>query len=402
MPRLTTLLFWLGAFSVPAIAFQLDGHFYLSKKTYSAGEPIYLIFEVDNKGADPIMIKTADPLSFCGGYEIEVPGVRGQEASGCYGGRAGSCTFSDTILHPGERHTDRILLNNAYDLRQSGRYSLDVTHELPYGPADGELSVLNQGTHETFDAKLEIVIESSSDSKLKPQFQKYVQNLQSTDVSVRTEAAQVIADLAPPFLEGTILQMLRSPELRYFAVRGLRNLGTASAHRDLADFLKNSPPDDSSGAYQDAIRYLGEIGDRSDLAVLLEVAHSNPPDSNSREVAMESAGRVGGDDAVPFLVAELQGPSIDVKQSAIRALYLTASRKAVPILIGLLRSPEERISGTAEFGLRVLTHRSVGERPGQATGDSSTDRVWLRWWTLHGKTAEIFRDDQCAEPEPLT
>jgi uncharacterized protein (DUF58 family) len=83
MPRLVALLILLGAFSVLAIASQLDGHFYLSKRTYSAGEPIYLIFEVDNKGADPIMIKTADPLSFCGGYRIELPGVRTQESSSC-------------------------------------------------------------------------------------------------------------------------------------------------------------------------------------------------------------------------------------------------------------------------------------------------------------------------------
>jgi HEAT repeat protein len=117
---------------------------------------------------------------------------------------------------------------------------------------------------------------------------------------------------------------------------------------------------------------------------------------------VESAGRVGGDDAVPFLVAELKDPSIDVKQSAIRALYLTASRQAVPILIELLRSPEERISGTAEFGLQVLTHRTIGEQSGQATAHASTYAAWQHWWMLHTKTVEIFKDDQCAEPEPLT
>jgi hypothetical protein len=277
MPCRLALVILVGSLSLPAIASQLDGHFYLSKKTYSAGEPIYLIFELDNKGADPIMIATADPLSFCGGYEIELPGVRSQESTGCYGGRAGSCTTSDEILLPGERHTDRIMLNQSYDLRQPGRYSLDVTHELPYGPADGELSMLNEGTHVSFDAKLEIVIESSSDDKLKPEFQKYLQNLQSTDVRVRIEAAQVIADLAPPFLEGTILQMLNSPQLRYFAIRGLRNLGTPSARQALASFVKNSQPIPTSGEYQDAIRYLGEIGDRSDLPVLVGVVYSSLP-----------------------------------------------------------------------------------------------------------------------------
>lgn len=402
MPRRLALFVLLVSLCLPAVASQLDGRFYLSKKTYSAGEPIYLIFELQNNGTQPIMIKTADPLSFCGGYKIELPEIRRQYSSGCYGGVGGSCASSGEIVRPHERHTDRILLNQSYDLRQAGRYSLAVTHELPYGPADDNMAMLIDDPHATFDAQLEIVIEPAQGDELKPEFQEYLQNLQSTDPRVRIEAAQVVANLAPPFLEGTILQMLDSPQLRYFAIRGLRNLGTPSAHQALADFVKNSLPTQSSGEYQEAIRYLGEIGDRSDLAVLLEVARSNPPDSYSREVAMESAGRVGGDDAVPVLAVELKNPSIDVKQSAIRGLYLTASRQAVPILIELLRSPEERISGTAEFGLRVLTHRSVGEHSGQAPDYASTYATWQRWWTLHGKTAEIFKDDQCGGPEPLT
>jgi hypothetical protein len=48
------------------------------------------------------------------------------------------------------------------------------------------------------------------------------------------------------------------------------------------------------------------IGDDDDVALLLEVARANPPGSYSRDVAMESAGKVGGDDAVPLLAAELK------------------------------------------------------------------------------------------------
>jgi HEAT repeat protein len=201
-------------------------------------------------------------------------------------------------------------------------------------------------------------------------------------------------------MEQTIVQMLDSPNLKYFAVRGLRNLGTPTAHQALLSFVKNSPPTEVNGPYQDAIRYLGEIGDPNDLAVLLQVAHANPADSYSRELAMESAGKIGGDDAVPLLAAELKNASIEVRQAAVRALYLTESRSAVPILIELLRSPEEQVSGTAEFGLEVLTHRSAKE-PTSVSIPAVSYPTWSRWWNIHRNSATIFKYDQCGDILPL-
>jgi hypothetical protein len=394
--------FLLVGLSLPALAgSQLNGRFYLSKEKYPAGEPVFLVFEVENKGTQPVMIKTADPLSFCGGYTIEVEGAKSQDSFSCNSVAGGSCGSSDEVLNPGGRHIDRILLNQSYDLRQPGTYSLRVSHELPYGPGDGDLTMLYPGgDHETFSTQLNIVLETSQDSELKPTFQKYLLDLQSNDPRRRIEAAAVIANLAPSFLEETILHMLDSPELRYFAVRGLRNLGTPAAHKALLSFVRNSRPTNVAGEYQDAIRYLGEIGDHDDLAALLQVAHANAVDSYSREVAMESAGEVGGDDAVALLAAELKDPSIDVRQDAVRALYLTTSRNAVPVLIELLRSPEERVSGTAEFGLQVLTHRSATE-PNSGVIAAATYAKWNRWWNAHRASAIIFKHDQCGDLVPL-
>jgi HEAT repeat protein len=304
-------------------------------------------------------------------------------------------------LKPGGRHIDRILLNQSYDLRQPGTYPLQVTHDLPYDPGNDDLTMLYPGgSHETFNARLEIVLEASQDSELKPEFQKYLLNLESRDPQRKTEAAQVIANLAPVFLERTILHMLDSPDLKYFGVRGLRNLGTPTAHHALISFVENSPPTQEVGAYQDAIRYLGEIGDHADLAPLLQVAHANPPESYSRELAMESAGKVGAAAAVPLLAAELRDRSVDARQSAVRALYLTGSRSAVPVLIELLRSPEARVSETAEFGLQALTHRSATESNSEVTSAESYAK-WNRWWQSHRDSAYIFRYYQCGDSSPL-
>jgi hypothetical protein len=385
----------LGLFLYTAASAQLDGHFSLSESSYTAGEPIYLIFAVENKGSQPVLIKTADPQSFCGGYKIEVEGAKAQESLGCYGGEGGSCASSDEVLRPGKKHIDRILMNRSYDLRQPGRYSMHVNHELLYGPEEGGLQGLSSdGLREDFDAQLEIVLEASDEPELKAKFQKYLVDLHAEDWHRRFDAARVIAYLAPSFLEDTTIGMLESADLRPFAIRGLRSLGTPDAHDALANFVRNSPPTEPVGEYQDAIRYLGEIGDRNDVAMFLQVAHRNPPGSYSSEVALESAGIAGGDYAVPLLAAELKGASIDVRQGAVRALYLTGSRNAVPVLIELLRSPEERLSGTAEFGLEVLTHFTA-RQPNSGIKPAAIYSKWTQWWNTNRQSATIFKYDQC-------
>jgi hypothetical protein len=385
----------LTVFLYTAASAQLEGHFSLSESSYTAGEPIYLIFEVENKGSQPVLIKTADPQSFCGGYKIEVEGAKAQESLGCYGGVGGSCASSGEVLRPGERHIDRILMNQSYDLRQAGRYSLHVNHELLHGPGDGGLDELRpDGLRENFVAQLEIAVDISDELELKAKFQKYLNDLHSADWHRRFEASRVIAYLAPSFLEDTIIGMLESAELRPFAIRGLRSLGTSGAHDALANFVRNSPSTQRVGEYQDAIRYLGEIGNHEDVAMLLQVAHRNPDSSYSSEVAIESAGKAGGDYAVPLLAAELKDASIEVRQAAVRALYLTGSRSAVPILIELLRSPEERLSGTAEFGLQVLTHFTAAQ-PNSGIKPGAIYSKWIQWWNAHRQSATMFKYDQC-------
>jgi HEAT repeat protein len=104
------------------------------------------------------------------------------------------------------------------------------------------------------------------------------------------------------------------------------------------------------------VRYLGEIGNSSDVPVLLEAAHANALDSYSRELAIESAGEAGGAAAVSSLETELQDRSMDTRLDVVQPLPLTGSRAAVPVPIRLLQSPEGRISSFAEYGLDALTH----------------------------------------------
>jgi uncharacterized protein YciI len=55
----------------PAIAAgQVSGRFFLEKKTFAPGEPVFLYFETTNNAADAQDVAHADPYAFCSGYSI--------------------------------------------------------------------------------------------------------------------------------------------------------------------------------------------------------------------------------------------------------------------------------------------------------------------------------------------
>jgi hypothetical protein len=381
---------------------QLAVRMHLSKPSYIAGEPVFLIVEIENQGNNPLVIATADPLSFCGGYQFQLDGVKDWDAQGCLGSAGGSCLGSDMSLAPGATHTDRILLNRRYDLRRPGTYALHVTRYVKYGPGNLELAELErEGIVETFDADLVIRLQFSQDDELPSIFAPYLRDLESKDPDRIQEAGNVIAWLAPPFLEKTIIEMLDSPGLQGYALRGLRTLATPAAHKALAGFVARPWQTLDYGADgEEALRFLGEIGNSSDVPILLKAADANAPDSSAREAAIESAGKAGGDAAVQPLLDELESDSADTRQDAVRALYLTGSRQAVPVLIDLLRSPEDRLSGTAEYGLQVLTHREAAD-PQAGIPPAATYPAWVQWWSSHQAKATIFKNDQCGEALPL-
>src|ERR1700760_358911 len=235
LPRL--LLAVLAAFLPVCAAAQFEVSFSLSKTTYLAGEPVFVSLTVKNVSTEPLQIRTADPLTFCSGYQFELQGARDRDAMSCRGSM-GSCLGGVLTLAPGKSRTDRILLNIRYDLRRPGSYALKVVYRAKYAPAGKSLPVAAMLSHKEFEKRLEIVLAPSRPEDLKPEFDAYARALDSTDWRKRKEPATVIAYLAPAFMEPTILRMLHTPGMQSFGVEGLRNLGTPSAHRALVQFVR--------------------------------------------------------------------------------------------------------------------------------------------------------------------
>lgn len=399
LPRQLLLLGILLAILPSLVSAQFELNLSPSKATYLAGEPVFLNLTVTNISTEQLRLDMADPLTMCSGYRFALQGARDRQAKNC-GAWGGSCLSGFVPLAPGKGRTGRVLLNARYDLRQPGQYLLKVSYQASFAPAGGELPVAALLGHQNFEKQIEVVLAPSSPEQLKPVFAHYMHELDSTDWRERMEASDVISYLAPAFMESTFLRMLHTPSMQGVGVEGARNLGTPSAHRALAEFVKNSPPTKLPALYQTALRYLGEIGDSSDVPVLLEAAH-NAPDSEARRVAMAAAGEAGGSAAVPALETQLHDPSKDTRDNAEDALSFTGSRSAVPVLIQLLQSPDERISSFAEYGLERLTHLRGAKMDGVHPPPPDAYPKWIRWWTTDGRTAIIFKRDQCGEIKPI-
>ncbi|WP_109489314.1 HEAT repeat domain-containing protein [Occallatibacter savannae] len=367
----------------------------LSKETFLAGEPVFLNLTVKNVSNQQLRLDTANPFTMCSGYSFALQGARDRYAMGCAGG-AGSCLSGFLDILPGKSFTDRVLLNARYDVRQPGHYLLMVSYRASYAPGSGKLPVAALLGHQVFQKQIEIVLAPSTPEQLKPIFAPYLQDLNSPNLRKQMEAADVISYLAPAFMESTFLRMLRTPGKEAIGVEAARNLGTPSAHRALAEFVKEPPVTNFPGLHQKAIRYLGEIGDTGDVPVLLDATH-RARDTETRRVAMEALATAGRAVAIPVLENELRDPSKDTRDLAEDALPFTGSRSAVPVLIQLMQSPDERLRTFAEFGLEELTHLRGAKLDGVHSLPTDAYSKWSRWWVKDGQTATIFKEDQCGE-----
>jgi HEAT repeats len=336
-----------------ASAAQISGRFFLERETYAIGEPVLLYFEVINNGSEPVNIPNADPYSFCSGYTIEVSSDPRPTSSCAPEGYGGSCAYSDITLKPGEKHTQRILVNDEHEVRAPGTYFVEAERSIRYAPSslnylEAAKSTMNVHERLVFHVDGSIGVEEAS-------LQGWVQQLKSDDFAKRREAARILAAIAPPSLEELLVGFTDSAEFRTWAPRAMHGLNTPRSLQALADLLGKSEP----GTYEHmkSADYLAETGDAKWYPVLREVAEKKPNIANY----VDNAARSGGEQSLPLLLTLMQSPDKEFTRiNAVTALGYTGSRGAIPILLNLLRSADLDIAQRALFALRELTHRTEG------------------------------------------
>ena len=253
---------WLLSLLLTTVAYgQIEGKFTLARSEFTAGEPIWLAFEMKNSGKDTVYFTAGNPYSFCGGYRLEVTEGVPVEHPSCATGMGGSCPSATHAFHSGKQLTDRLLLNYDHDLAKPGRYHVKATRYVQTAITDN-LAAMVDGDGTKIEQEFDIEITAPDDAALHVELAPYVEQLKSSNEQYVREAARVLSSSAPVFLESTMLTMLDRPATRDFAIAGLQKINTTAARQALATIARSYI---EKYLYEAglAARALSEMGDRS-------------------------------------------------------------------------------------------------------------------------------------------
>jgi len=373
---------------------QLSGHFYLEKSRFAPGEPIFLYFEVVNEGPQSENIHSADPYSFCSGYQIKISSDPQATSSCPLLGVAGSCLSSSIVLPSGKSRIERLLLNFDHSISAPGPYSVQAERYLPH--AHATTNYFSPDTpKDTLEVRTTMYFEVDPSLSENPEsLHAFVAALRSSDLNRRNEAARTLASIAPKSLEDTLLGFADSNEFRQFAPLAFHRLNTQPSMKALADLLEKT----EAGSYEHmkSADYLAESGDPQWFPLLHDVAQKHAQILNY----VSDAAELGGDKMLPTLILLMGSPDKEfTRVNAVTAIGYTGSRSAVPILLDLLKNSDVGIADRALYGLRLLTHRSANDD--ESESPQSQYHRWSQWWAREGASAPIYKATECGNFNPL-
>ena len=236
---------------------QLSGQFYMEKESYNLGEPIFLYFRVVNDGKKAETLEVEDHTSSgCSPYTIRVARdwpTETHHSSSCRAQalRALSmiCGGRKTTLQPGETYVDHVLLNFGHNVDAAGGYSV--------GASSGDRGT---GAHAVSNATLRFLVQAKpADKKV---FQPWIDRLRSTDGMERLEAANLLANIAPPSLEDLLLTFAEDPSVQNYAPLAFHRLNSPRSIAALKWLSENSR---DAWVQQQASDYLANDACRGDF-----------------------------------------------------------------------------------------------------------------------------------------
>lgn len=208
-------------------------------------------------------------------------------------------------------------------------------------------------------------------------------------------AQDAIAEMAPPFLEKTILGFAAYQGGTDFAIRGLSRIDTAEARSDLVGLFDQTY---DLRVRASIVHALAEMSTKDQLAFFASLLPWRPAslDDRIREYAILAIGRVGGDDGVQilqrFLSADGANAPDHIRSSIAIALASGESRAAIPVLIDLYGDSSGEVQDSVCESLLSLTHL------GWCDGSGNVSRLqpqWRDWWAKNASTTKIYGTDHC-------
>jgi hypothetical protein len=378
-----------------------------SKSEYLEREPIFLIVRVTNIGVDPV--------AYGDSGQVEVTVIDQQKWQrpslwGCYagygvGGGLSGGNESPPMLDPGQSKDLSFLLRDYrlepghYKLRGAGKAPVRwnfIGNYTPFPPTPPRTSKFKDGDlvpGERFDQQVEIHIKSASVDELKLAFASYIRDSESFDTEVKNRAREAVSEMAPPFLEKTIVHFAEDAASASLAVKGLSRIDTVESRADLVKLFDGSADLGFRAMVVEALAEMSSSDQISFFSSLLP-GHISPHDDAIRQWAVLAIGRLGGDRGVTLLDSFLNlntSISPSIRSAVAIALGNTASAKAIPTLIELYGDEDGSVRNSVCGSLDTLTHRSWCD----GSEAKAMQTFWRAWWKDTSATTKIYGSDPC-------
>lgn len=389
----------------------VTGSFTAERDTYVVGEPIYVTFEVRNDGTTPVVFPVGGDYRMTGRQERfrfsakdadgrpVVDPLAGSPEAGVPGGGIGS----GWRLRPGERQTERVLVNPWCRFDAPGTYTVTARRVLRLHAPERKDDPEEYGQQVTIESELTITL-VADDGRLAAVY----------DDLFAERDFRTLSWLASPALESRMLDALGDPRWSRYETTildGLRHMGPESYRKGVVralDLGESAPGLALSAAA--AARELGlpdvtprlerlltNPDDSVKAGALLELTRSDPASLTVDEVepftrssngilkryATAALGAVRGDDdrVVALLVRAVREPVVladreeddFVKIWAATELQKRGHTEGVPVLIEMLKRKTD-YAGNVLGVLEAAAGRKI--RPTYAD--------WKRWWRTEG------------------
>ncbi len=409
--------------SLPCLA-QVAVNVATNKAEYLVGEPILVTVAVKNIGTEPLGYSYCDgnmELTVENGTKKEHPNLFSCFVGNGIGPGFGCGIDHPPLMHPNETRSFQYLLKGykltagKYVLHAKGRAAVrwsfgngvavfspvatptPLQHH-PGDPVEGA----------AFDLSFSIPIRDGSQTELEKAYQPYVADLGSFER--RRQAQEAIAEMAPEFLEKTILAFSKDTQSQDLAVNGLGQIPTAESRTDLVALFDQSTDMNLRTKVVEALAYIA-TKDQIDFFSSLLPGRSTKADDEIRKWAALGLGRIGGDEAATALMRTTlmrttlmrttarNNPNPEVRATIATALGNTRSRLAVPALINMYDPKDGQTSSAVCDGLTTLTHYSFCND--DVSNAKKAQARWLGWWHARDTRTPLYANTQCVDLSKL-
>jgi hypothetical protein len=366
-----------------------------TKSTYLVGEPVWVVVEVTNVGAEALTYTSCGEhgtvLAVEGFSPRQTPNLWG--CSGVGGGVGGSygCGIGQPpVLNPGAAVSYRSMLGNYY--LTAGSFVLHAKGTAPVRWRSISDPVPGAG----FNADVPITVTEGSDEELWKVYAPYLADADDAgNPGALAKARNVIVEMAPPLLEKTIYGFSRGsnadPSL---AARGLGRIDTPASRADLISLYRDNANLALRRQIVQALAYMGTAEETTFFADVLQGLEARP-DDGVRSWAALALGRIGTEDhaALEALLAAPAGAGAETRTAVAAALGNTKSPEAVPALIDMYSDQNENVRNTVCGTLRGLTAYQWCN--GSGTDAAIQQERWRRWWATQASQIVLHGDGEC-------